>query len=67
VIRSNHHLTVREVEEEVGISKTTCRELLTENLGMRHINVSKELVDRANAGENFLKNIVTGDETWVYG
>ena len=34
---------------------------------MRHVDVSKEFVDRANADENFLKNIVTGDETWVYG
>jgi hypothetical protein len=66
VIRSNRHLTVREVEEEVGISKTTYREL-TENLGMCHVDISKELVGRANADENFLKNIVTGDETWVYG
>jgi hypothetical protein len=64
--RSNRHLTVREVEEEVGISKTTYREL-TENLGMRHVDVSKELVDRASADENFLKNVVTGDETWAYG
>jgi hypothetical protein len=66
VIRSNH-LTVREVGEEVGISKTAYRELLNENLGMRHVDVSKEFVGRANADENFLKNIVTGDETWVYG
>jgi hypothetical protein len=28
---------------------------------MRHVDVSKELVDRANADENFLKNIVTGE------
>ena len=66
VIRSNH-LTVREVEEEVGISKTTYRELITENLGIHRVYVNKELVYRANAYENFLKNIVTGDETWVYG
>jgi hypothetical protein len=60
-----------------------CHEILTENLGMRRIadkfvprllmddqkqnrvDVSKELLDRAN--DNFLKNIITGDETWVYG
>jgi len=29
--------------------------------------VSKELVDLAYADENFSKNIVTGDDTWVYG
>ena len=28
---------------------------------------SKELMNSASAGENFFKNIVTGDKTWVYG
>jgi hypothetical protein len=28
--------------------------------------VSKEHIDCANADEIFIKNIVTGDETWVY-
>jgi len=32
-----------------------------------HIDVSKELGNLANADEKFLKNIVTGDDTWVYG
>jgi hypothetical protein len=77
-------LTVREVAEDVSISKTVCHEILTENLGMHRIatkfvprlltddrkqnrgDVSKELLDRAN-DDNFLKNIITGDETWVYG
>ena len=76
---------VREVTEEVGISKTTCHEILTENFGMHcvarkfvprllsgdqkynHVDVCKELVDRLNVDENFLKNIVTGDETWDHG
>ena len=26
-----------------------------------------ELLANANGSENFLKNIITGDETWVYG
>jgi hypothetical protein len=29
--------------------------------------VSQELADRANTNENFLKNIITGDKTWIYG
>jgi response regulator of citrate/malate metabolism len=37
VIHSNHCLTVREVAEEAGISKTTCHEILTENLDMHHV------------------------------
>lgn len=30
-------------------------------------NISKELLDHTNIDENFLENIVTGDETWVCG
>ena len=85
VIRSNRLLTVRDVAEEVIISKTVCHEILTENLGMHRIaanfvprlltddqkqnrvDVSQELLDRANGNNNFLKNIITGDETWVFG
>ena len=29
--------------------------------------VSQEPFDLSNADENFLKNVITGDETWVYG
>jgi len=32
-----------------------------------HVTVSQELFDCLNADENFLKNVITGDETWVYG
>jgi hypothetical protein len=34
VNRSNRHLTVREVAEEDGISKTMCHGIITEILGM---------------------------------
>jgi len=83
VIRSNRRLTVREVAEEASISKTVCRETLTENLGLHRISakfvprlltdeqkqnrvdVSQELLDRANDDDdNFLKNFIT-DEIWV--
>jgi DNA polymerase IIIc chi subunit len=30
-----------------------------------NVDITKELVNLANADENFLKNIVTGDDTWV--
>jgi hypothetical protein len=29
--------------------------------------VSQELFNRSYADKNFLKNVITGDETWVYG
>ena len=41
--------------------------LLSENQKQNRVVVSKELVDCTNADENLLKNIITGDETWVYG
>jgi outer membrane lipoprotein-sorting protein len=31
------------------------------------VDVSQELLNQANEDENFLKNIINGDETWVYG
>jgi hypothetical protein len=84
-IHENHHLTVREVSEEVGMSENSCHTILTEKLEMHRvaakfvpclltdeqkvdrITVSQELFDCSNADENFLKNVITGDETWVYG
>ena len=82
VIRGNHRLTVQEVADEVGISIGSCHQILTEKLQMHHVSakfvprlltddqkenhvdISQELL--ASANENFLKNIITGDETWVY-
>jgi hypothetical protein len=31
------------------------------------MSVSKELFNGSDADKNFLKNVITGDETWVYG
>jgi hypothetical protein len=45
-------LTIHELEEEAGISQTTCHEIHTKNLGMHHVDVSKDLVNRANTDEN---------------
>ena len=85
VIRGNHHLTVREVADEVSISIGSCHQIFTEKLQMRRVSakfvprlltdgqkenrdkISQELLANANGNENFLKNIITGDETWVYG
>jgi len=40
---------------------------LTEDQKANRVNISQELLDRVSIDENFLKTIVTGDETWVYG
>jgi hypothetical protein len=41
--------------------------LLTDEQKANRVTVSQELFERSNADENFLKNVITGDETWVYG
>jgi hypothetical protein len=41
--------------------------LLTEEQNENHITVSQELFDCSTVDENFLKNVKTGDDTWVYG
>jgi uncharacterized protein YnzC (UPF0291/DUF896 family) len=40
--------------------------LLTDDQKQNRADVRKELLDRAD-NDNFLKNINTVDETWVYG
>ena len=41
--------------------------LLTDDQKQNFVDISQELLANANGNVNFLKNIITGDETWVYG
>jgi len=41
--------------------------LLTDDQKENRVEISLELLASANGNENFLENIITGDETWVYG
>jgi len=41
--------------------------LLTDNKKENRVEISQKLLANANSNENFLKNIITGDETWAYG
>ena len=41
--------------------------LLTDDPKENRVEISQELLAGANGNENFLKNTITGDETWVYG
>jgi len=41
--------------------------LLTDYQKGNHAEISQELLANANGNENFLKNIITEDEMWVYG
>ena len=38
--------------------------LLTDDQKENCVEISQELLANANGNENFLKNILTGDETW---
>jgi len=40
--------------------------LLTDAQKENLVTVSQERFDRSNADKNFLKNVITDDETWVY-
>jgi AraC-like DNA-binding protein len=82
VIRLNRRLTVREVAEEVSISKTMCHEILTENLGMHrfaakfvsHLLTDDQKQNRVDMSQELLHR-ANGDnfskniitgDTWVY-
>jgi hypothetical protein len=41
--------------------------LLTDDQKEKLVEISQELLANANGNEDFLKNVITGDETWVYG
>lgn len=84
-IHENRRLTVRELEEDLNISKSSVSEILNEDLNMRRVaakfvpkllsqdqkefrtEISRDLLQNANENPNFLKTVITGDESWVYG
>jgi hypothetical protein len=41
--------------------------LLSDDHKENCVEINQELLASANGNENFLKNIITGDETWVLG
>ena len=41
--------------------------VLTEDQKANRVHISQELLDCVSINKNFLKTIVTGDVTWVYG
>jgi len=40
---------------------------LTDDQKEIYVEISQEFLANANGNENFRKNIITRDETWVYG
>jgi hypothetical protein len=52
------------LEMHHGISKFVPQLLTQDQRGGSHIAICQELLDYASKGENFLKRIITSDETW---
>ena len=55
--------------ENFGIHRIAAKfvpSLLTDDQKQNQVDVSQKLLDQANGDDNILKNIITGDETWVY-
>jgi histone-lysine N-methyltransferase SETMAR len=56
--------------EKLGMHRVAAKfvpRLLTDEQREQRVGINQELLDQANSDGNLLKNIVTGDETWVYG
>ena len=84
-IESDPRLTVRELENDLGIPKTTVYEILNKILGMIRVcakfipklltteqkdlrsKIAQDNLEMVSDGENVLKKVITGHESWVYG
>jgi len=56
--------------EKIQMSRVSAKFLpflLTDDQKENRVEISQELLANANGDKNFLKKIITGDETWVYG
>jgi len=67
ICKSSCHLILTNKLKIRRVAAKFVPRLLTDAQKESHFTVSQELFDRSNADENFLKNVITGDETWVYG
>jgi len=58
------------LSDEFGMKRVSAKlapKLLTEEQTGRRVEVCLELKIRVSNGQSFIKSIITGDETWVYG
>ena len=71
---------MQELEEDLGIPQTIVSQILTEDLGKKFVPrllsreqkefcaaVAQDLLETTNNDPDFLKKVITGDESWVYG
>jgi hypothetical protein len=56
--------------EDLGMHRVSAKSvprLLTDDQKLQQFSICEYLLQKANDEENLLKNVITGDETWVYG
>jgi len=78
----NRRLTVLETADDCWFSVGSCDAILTDDLGMKRVcakfvprlvtgaprqTIARDLFESSCEDVQFLKNIVTGDESWAYG
>ena len=63
----SNHLMLAEKFQMLPSSAKFVPHLLTDDQKDSRDEIIQELFANANGNENFLKKIITGDETWVYG
>jgi hypothetical protein len=64
-MRSERSKFVDQIVSDVGISVGSCHNILHDVLNMRHV-FSSFATSSADKDNNFLNNIITGDETWRF-
>ena len=67
ICKSSCHLILTDKLKMCRVAAKFVLRLLTDAQKENRVTVSQELFDCSNADENFLKKVLTGDETWVYG
>jgi len=67
ICKSSCHMILTEKLKMHHVAAKFVPRLLTKEQKQNSVSVSQDLLDRLNTDENFLKNVITGDETWVYG
>ena len=60
------HQIFTEKRQMRRVSAKIVPRLLTDDQKENCVEISQEMLANANGNENFLKNIITGDDTWVY-
>jgi len=65
-IGSCHQILTKKLQMRL-ISAKFVPHFLTDDHKKNRVEISQELLANANGNENILKNIITGDEAWVYG